>query len=471
MPLVLLLTCLLVMTVVVTWGVRVQARETRERNEHMLRQWLAAAQALGLQASGDGWQRTMQGVVRGVPVRIDFAHEQSTTSKGTAETTTFQAGNDGHIPASIALRQTPVQLFGSSADAAEPATGDERFDALTELAKMDAYVCAALSEEARRHLGAIVHGGGGVWNGVVTWRVQGHRTGEQRWLTERIDFIAAVANLLSVNPDTLAQRLAQNAVHDSDPEARQQNLLFLLAPETHAAPELVTATARALIGDPQPLVRVRAARQLGAEGHATLLALLKDVQAEMPLRAVALAALHEGNADDIDEWIASFLAPSPAELTRAALVIVAARSLSVHLDRVLDLTSASDASLRAAAARTLSALESPLIEPRLLELLADDEEEVQVAAAEALGRIGDIATVEPLLSFTRRFGRTPLREAARDAIARIQSRLGDVEAGRVSLAEDELAGAVALVDEQVTGGEITLASGSEEPEKVRTTRG
>jgi hypothetical protein len=114
---------------------------------------------------------------------------------------------------------------------------------------------------------------------------------------------------------------------------------------------------------------------------------------------------------------------------------------------------------------------SPRSELALLQLLADEEAEVQTAAAEALGAVGSVAAVEPLLPLTKGFGRGSLRQAARGAIASIQSRLGDVEAGRLSLAEEELSGSVTLVDEQAAiGGEVTLAPEIEQPANARGTR-
>jgi HEAT repeat protein len=94
----------------------------------------------------------------------------------------------------------------------------------------------------------------------------------------------------------------------------------------------------------------------------------------------------------------------------------------------------------------------------LIALLSDASADVQRASAEALGGFGSVAAVEPLLPLAEGFGRSQLRQAARGAIGRIQSRLGNVEAGRVSLADDqELAGAVDLADTAATRvGELSL---------------
>ena len=74
-------------------------------------------------------------------------------------------------------------------------------------------------------------------------------------------------------------------------------------------------------------------------------------------------------------------------------------------------------------------------------------------------RSGSVAAVAPLLPLAEGLGRPRLRGAARAAIGRIQSRLGNVDAGRVSLAqEQELVGALELADTAaVRVGELSLA--------------
>jgi len=99
----------------------------------------------------------------------------------------------------------------------------------------------------------------------------------------------------------------------------------------------------------------------------------------------------------------------------------------------------------------------------LIQLLSDSSLEVQHASAESLGAVGSVAAVAPLLPLAGGLGRAQLRQAARAAIGRIQSRLGEVEAGRLSLAEERpLAGAVALADASaVRVGELSLADDEE----------
>jgi HEAT repeat protein len=460
----LLVICLLVVAVAL---IALSLTRMQASVDSRAREWVAAAQALRLRLSGSEDRPSMQGSLRGVPVTVAITRERS----GTGDTehvdyrTTFSAGGDGRIPHNIELRpDDPWGVFGRLAQGPDRETGDRGFDQLVHVARLDVYVCAALSARAREILSTIVAEGGSVASGLVTWRLMNAEDMDRRKLIERTELVVTLAELLAVTPDTLAERLAHNAMHDTNASVRLHNLRFLLAPDTHAPTGLVTTTARALLGDPEHAVRFHAARRLGVEGHATLQALASDVQVEPALRAQALAALHEGNAAGLDDWLVPCLTPISFEVARAALVVVAARQLNEYVARVIALSRTAEPALRAAAARTLGLLDSPKIELRLLELCADDEIEVQIAAAEALGTVGSVGAVEALLLLGKGLGRGQLREAARAAIARIQSRLGDVEAGRLSLVEgDDLAGAVAIAEpDAASGGELTLAPG--EPE-------
>lgn len=82
-------------------------------------------------------------------------------------------------------------------------------------------------------------------------------------------------------------------LHDPSRKLRLLNLRFLAAPETNAPPQLLASTARALLGDPYLPLRVLAAAQLGAEGHAVLRALAADSQLEQELRVSAVQALFD----------------------------------------------------------------------------------------------------------------------------------------------------------------------------------
>lgn len=75
-------------------------------------------------------------------------------------------------------------------------------------------------------------------------------------------------------------------------------------------------------------------------------------------------------------------------------------------------------------------------EDALFDLLDEEHAPVQRAAAAALGRMGSIRAVEPLLPLCEGLTRdAELKREAREAVQRIQARLGDVSPGGLSLAD------------------------------------
>lgn len=110
----------------------------------------------------------------------------------------------------------------------------------------------------------------------------------------------------------------------------------------------------------------------------------------------------------------------------------------------------------AATARALGTLGDAHAEAALLGLLESGSSEVKVAAARTLGGLGTVRAVEPLLLHTEGFfAAADVRQAALDAVARIQQRLGPAEAGRLSIAA--VADADGALSMARNGGALSLA--------------
>ena len=97
-----------------------------------------------------------------------------------------------------------------------------------------------------------------------------------------------------------------------------------------------------------------------------------------------------------------------------------------------------------AAAQALAAAGSPVAEEPLLRRSRAARIRLSVAAAEALGRVGTARSVMPLRELDER-GLAEDR-AAREAVARIQSRLTGAGPGQLALSEDS-SGQVALAED------------------------
>src|SRR6185369_9991618 len=82
----------------------------------------------------------------------------------------------------------------------------------------------------------------------------------------------------------------------------------------------------------------------------------------------------------------------------------------------------------------LRSLGDPSAEEAVAHLLGTGGEDVQVEVVRALGALGGVASVEPLLPLaTGLMVPRAVKRAAREALRGIRSRLGPADAGRLSL--------------------------------------
>lgn len=458
------MTMLLIIILLVTaaWLALSAMKEGRQRREQSFRAWQAAARKLGLSFSGPEATRSISGSLNGVPVRADFRRERRGAGKTsrTEERVVFCAGGRGQIPTSLAVRRdSTFRSLGRLVYGQDEKVGDPDFDDPVEVSRMDAWVCAALSEEARRLLCSLVEKGGEARGGQLSYECLTDSSQDTAWLVEMLELLSQLTQRLTVTNGSLHQRLADNAKSDPSPGVRLQSLRFLTDAATRTPSELLASTARVLLTDEQVSVRLLAALQLGPEGSPVLGELVMNPQVATALRVQALRELDTQGAPDLDAVLAKLLGPSPPELVCTALTIIAARRLDVFSAAVVECAASEHESVRVAAAAALGSLSASAGEATLIRLLSDSSSDVQCASATSLGVTGSVAAVEPLLPLAERFGRAQLRQAARGAIGRIQSRLGNAEAGSLSLADDhELAGAVAIADAPTAlrVGEVSL---------------
>jgi hypothetical protein len=400
--------------------------------------WRAAMQALGLRFQrADEHRRMWRGQHEGQLVQAEL----DTVPQHGNYRMTLSTGAGLAIPPGLEVYcDSALQTLGRLVGGAERDVnlGDAAFDDVAVLSALDAYSCAALSHGTRQQLVLLLRRGGWVRQGRValdgfwSWR------NEAPSLVQQVRWLSKLATLLSVPAHALHERLARNALRDPAPAVRLHNLRFLVAAETRTPPALLASTARALLADVHAPVRLLAAQQLGAEGVPALRSLLAP-----------------GTAADAT---CTTLATLPRELAR-----------DLH-ESVLRCITSEHESVRAEAATLLGTWALPEAEPALLALLADVAPRVQQAAAQALGVLGSVAAVEHLLPLTQTVLDSQLRAAARAAVGSIQSRLGNVDAGRISLVEERsLAGAVALVEPAAArAGELSVVrvAGAEPGEAV-----
>lgn len=170
--------------------------------------------------------------------------------------------------------------------------------------------------------------------------------------------------------------------------------------------------------DPVVGIRLDALRQLGAEDAARGAAVARDLLSDAEAEVAVGAALLAGAAGE-----ATLIARLGMSVPAAAWGAALDRLLRGPTDRVL---------------------------PPLRRALRHRDDAVRVRAVEALAQVGVREDVEVLRELARGV------PGVERAIAAIQSRLGDVEAGRVSLADDDRRGA--LSEPAVPVGALSEAS-------------
>ncbi|HTV19895.1 MAG TPA: HEAT repeat domain-containing protein [Polyangiaceae bacterium] len=428
------------------------------RRRDLFGAWHAAVRAAGLTSrqltehESDA-QGSLEGLSIGAHLKLELSNKQHVyNAKIWAKS--------ADIPRKLSVhRDSSLRAFARWGERGDVPIGDPGFDEQVELPELDAHVCAALDHTARVQLGRLLDWGGYIENGYVvcasSWTPHYNAS-----LPALVRSVAALARRLAVPPEQLTQRLASNALRDPAAEVRVHNLRYLVAPETNAAPALIASTVSALLAHPYPPLRLLAAQHAGVHGRMTLRALAHDDAVALDVRVEAARSLGGAPGVQDPEGLCSVLVDgTPPEVLYAALCAVGASNDRALLDAVQGRAKHEHDSVRAAAARALGVLAAADTEPLLIALLSDASADVQQCSAEALGLFGSVAAVEPLLPLAASLVRPRLRQAARGAIGRIQSRLGDVEAGRLTLSDpDHLAGALDVAD-AATGprlGELSL---------------
>ena len=413
------------------------------------REWKAAAKELGLEITGFLMFQEMRGEIDGFRIRI--------RPRGKHGHIRIEVDGQGAIPHALSLGAE--NIFTRSLDGEDIQTGHPAFDYRARIfGKPEEAV--ALLDPATRDLvqREVVDEGARVDGGKVSLVHRG-----MSGVPDLVRRLVALGQRLSIVPGEVPGRLARNAAEDSLSSVRLRNLTLLQERFPEAAETM--AASRAALASDQPNLRLAAARFLGAEGldAAGALALSAEVEADLRRQALQHFFRHAdaGRAVPVLERLAA--ATPPPELL-PALVEAAGRLRHVPtLERLLEQADGLGDAAAASLAGAVAGAGDAAAEEGLLRLLAREAAEVRAAAARALGQVGSVRAVEPLLALTTGLLASPsVKQAAREAVASIQSRLGDAEAGRLSLAiPTGDAGALSLAGgEGAPGGELSLTETS-----------
>jgi HEAT repeat protein len=343
--------------------------------------------------------------------------------------------------------------------------GDAAFDNRFSLEGPKGLIFALLDAETRRLLlsldaeGPLEVSGGSLRAEMVDEKVP-------RLLPLVLDLGGRLAQAMDVE---VPRRLAENAARDPEVEVRLQSLLLLVRelPEHPATAEAL----RTACSDTNPEIRLRAAEALGAEGRGLLLKLAESSGYDA-VSARAISILDgELPFERVPAILDRALHGHRLQTARVCVEALGRRGGTAAVGPLANVVAHERGELAAVAAQILGTIGNAEAEPPLILALQRDIPDLRMAAARALGRVGSVAAVLPLKETAERFSHDRgLRQATRQAIAEIQSRLpgatpgelslAGAEMGQLSLAQDE-AGELSLATDQA--GELSLAPA--EPEQ------
>ena len=256
--------------------------------------------------------------------------------------------------------------------------------------------------------------------------------GDGASLAQAVRFVLSVATALS-RSGTLPERLAANSTRDAIHGVRLLNLQVLCS--TYPRSEEARVAAQRALSDKSPYLRLEGASFLGKEGVETLRQLVAGEPMPAEVVAGALAALSrllpEAEVAPLLLEAAKWRKGSPRIAAIEGLGHLrhapAMGALAVLLDE-------GDAEVAGAAARALGEMDGP--EGLLLRSLRSRQTAALLAVVDVLGQKSSVGSV-PDLSELARDGNTPspLRQAARDAVRRIQARAPGAGTGQLAMAE------------------------------------
>jgi HEAT repeat protein len=405
-----------------------------------LQAWREAAAACGLQnAEVSNWPTQVTARAGPLTVRIETCGNKG---RYTRITVSVPGSPDFH---GVSIRREPLVRW-----ARETEVGDSQFDGTFFLEGPARQVLALLDAEMRRLLiEANAEGRLEVSRGSL--QVESL---SDRQVPHVLPLLLEIGRRLAQPMDVL-QRLTENAHRDDEPGVRLQNLLLLIRelPENQWTLEAL----RTACADPSPAIRLRAAKALGAEGRAVLLALAEGL-ADDTVSAEAVSTLERELPFERTEAILSHaLRWRRLQTARVCLDLLGSSGEAAAVDALAKVIGREKSELASAAALALGATGSPAAEQVLIEALLREEADLRVAAANALGRVGSVAAVLPLEEAAgRSWLDLDLRRATRQAIAEIQSRLPGASPGQLSLAGTDT-GQLSLAPDGA--GHLSLAPG------------
>jgi hypothetical protein len=403
------------------------------RNRLIQSGWKRAAQRLSLEFTPGhlGESDVISGGIRGFGVTISNQHRQRTR---------IVVDTRRSIPDSVRLRRS--LLFADFSLDELLLTGDGQFDRVMSPRGRPIDVMPQLDKDTRKLLVDIMlRHNFTISEGLIVFEYPAVLRMEKQLESITHDLLR-VASALTVRE--LPDKLRSNALDAAEPVLfRRRNLELLIAHHPRSA-QTFAACASALSSD-DPEERLIGAMGLESEpdGLEATRAIAEDQAIGAALRTRALQHLVVFLDDASLERVLRAMARTHDEHVLARIAVAVRerriRALSgLLVDMLVDATPPALAIVVAQALAVIGVRGEARIERALLELCAHDHPEVKRSAAAALGRVGTLASVEPLIVLTKTLlGDHTLKRIAKESVREIQSEHPRGEAGVLSLADGD----------------------------------
>jgi hypothetical protein len=410
--------------------------------------WRTISEDLGLGLSGWFSQKRIDGVLDGLRVTCN-----PVGGSGYAE---IVVDGQGAIPRDLSIdTETFIKTALGGQDIQ---TSDAIFDEKIRMHGDEAMMLAALDEDMRSLILPVVpRGGVVVKDGRITCRKE-----RLEDVPGMIRILVKLGNHLMIREEDIPERLAKNAIKDSNPLVRLRNL-ELLEKRYPGWPQSVRA-CRAALTSTHVELKYAGAVYLGREGIGALeeMALSDTTWESHRINALKHLAKPEFREEAIPVLVQ--LLDSPVHtVRRAAAEGIGRLRHRDSLRKLGEILGVCDQETALVIVKAMERIREPAAEEFLFPLLQWESTPLKYAIAEALGRFGTVQAVEPLLEVAK--GLTvphELKWAARKAVAQIQSRLGGAEAGRLSITTPvEEDGGLSLAGEPEKEGGLSFEPGKD----------
>jgi HEAT repeat protein len=406
----------------------------------------------------------MYGSIDELDVVVDTSEDRSLNTP-LLDITRLQVFTFGGIPKDLSITRL-THLQKQLGHRGRLFIGDRDFDDAIAVQGDETVVRALLDPKTRSLIKKCVGKLGVVVGDSTVYRVENGHVKHGDLIRDRVRMMTELARLLIIDDDTLAERLLAAAESEPHLFARRRAYQLLFGKLFDR-----TATRRAIpmaLQDRDPLVRAYAAGAMGSEGLPYLEGIATAAMFPAEARVAALSFLvrwltfDDARAERIERVLDGALKNEISEVQSIIIRAIGAARAHVMLP---SLAKHAPFEVVPAVARAyieaLWQLADPAGEPALIELLQHADLRVRISAARALGAVGTIAAVQPLLaSSAGLLGSVELKDAARYAVKMVQGRLRGVEAGGLAVVDGEAdRGALSVARE--SAGQMSLAHEAE----------